>query len=325
MLVNGMLDPRLMLHEAVRNRVEDLRAQFASAQPFRYVVIEPFLDPAFCTELMAEFPSFTSGTSINERGETGRKAVVPDLAKLGSAYGRFDRLMRDREFLDLVGRITGVPELLYDPEYVGGGTHENLDGQDLDPHVDFNYHPSKQLHRRLNLIVFLNQEWDQDWGGCLELLQDPWATGEADRKVVVPLENRCVIFETTEASWHGFRRIQTPPGRQISRRSIAVYFYTKNRPESEIARSHGTIYYQRPLPEKIQAGFTLRDEDVSEIQSLLARRDKQIRFLYDRELRFSRMIDSISGSASFRFGRAATAPARALRAALRWARATMLG
>jgi hypothetical protein len=313
-----------MLHDAVQQRVEDLRAQFVSAQPFRHVVIEPFLDPAFCKELMAEFPGFDSGASINERGEAGRKAVVPDLAKLGGAYARFDRLMRDREFLELVGRITGIPGLLYDPEYVGGGTHENLDGQDLDPHVDFNYHPSRQLHRRLNLIVFLNPEWEEDWGGCLELLRDPWA-GDADRKVVPPLENRCVIFETTEASWHGFRRIQTPPGRGISRRSIAVYFYTRSRPETEIARAHGTIYYQRPLPENVRAGYTLRDDDVAEIQALLARRDKQIRFLYDRELKFSKAIDAITGSASFRFGRAITWPGRVLRAAFERVRATMSG
>ncbi len=309
-----------MLYAAIQQRVEDLRAQFASAQPFRHVVVEPFLDPAFCEELMAEFPSFNAGASINERGEAGRKAVVPDLAKLGGAYARFDRLMRDREFLELVGRITGIPGLLYDPEYVGGGTHENLDGQDLDAHVDFNYHPSKQLHRRLNLIVFLNREWEESWGGCLELLRDPWATGDVDRKVVLPLENRCVIFETTEASWHGFRRIQTPPGKAISRRSIAVYFYTKDRPESEIARAHGTIYYQRPLPENVRAGYTLRYDDVAEIQALLDRRDKQIRFLYDRELKFSKAIASIMGSASFRFGRAVTWPGRALRAAFQRAR-----
>src|SRR5579862_3805090 len=162
-----------MLHDAIQQRVDDLRAQFGSAQPFRHVVVEPFLDPAFCRELVAEFPAFAAGASVNERGEAGRKAVIPDLAKLGGAYARFDRLMRDRQFLELVGRITGIPGLLYDPEYVGGGTHENLDGQDLDAHVDFNYHPATGLHRRLNLILFLNQEWEPEWGGLLELQKDP--------------------------------------------------------------------------------------------------------------------------------------------------------
>ena len=262
---------------------------------------------------MAEFPSFEAGQSINERGEAGRKAVVDGLTRIGPAYARFDRLIRDRDFLSLLGRITGIPDLLYDPEYVGGGTHENLEGQDLDPHVDFNYHPSNQLHRRLNLIVFLNAEWDASWGGCLELLRDPWTTDEDGRKVVLPLANRAVIFETSESSWHGFRRIQGPAGKQLSRRSIAVYFYTKGRPEAEVASSHGTIYYQRPMPEHIQPGYVLREDDVEELQALVARRDKQIRFLYERELKFSRTIGAITGSASFRLGRALTWPARMLR------------
>jgi hypothetical protein len=302
-----------LLHAGVRNRVEELRREFVSNQPFRHVVVEPFLDPDFCAELIASFPPFHAGHSTNERGEAGRKAVFPNLRALGPAYERFDRLMRDREFLSLAGHITEVGPLIYDPEYLGGGTHENLDGQDLDAHVDFNYHPHGRLHRRLNLIVFLNPEWDESWGGGLELLRDPWATGPGARKVIVPAANRAVIFETTETSWHGFPRIQLPPDKQISRRSIAVYFYTGQRDSASTAPSHGTIYFQRPLPEHVQSGYTLREDDLEEIRALVDRRDKQIQFLYNRELEFSSAISALTNSPSFRLGRAITWPLRALR------------
>ena len=124
--------------------------------------------------------------------------------------------------------ITGIPNLLYDPDYVGGGTHQNLHGQDLDPHVDFNYHPKNQRHRRLNLIVFLNPEWREEWGGAFELHVNPWLPPEEDTvKTIVPITNRCLLFETSENSWHGFRRINLPPEKKhLSRRSIAVYYYT---------------------------------------------------------------------------------------------------
>lgn len=304
-----------LLDPGVPDRAANLHREFRSSEPFHFLTIDQFLDPDFAKQLLAEFPAFDNAHAFNERGERGRKAVVTELAKIGPAYSRFDQMIRSREFLDFVSRITGIPSLLYDPDYVGGGTHENLDGQELDSHVDFNYHPKRQWHRRLNLIVFLNPEWERSWGGCLELLPDPW-TAEGARPVatVAPVLNRAVLFETNEHSWHGFRRIQLPPDKSdISRRSIAVYFYTEARPESETEASHGTLYVHRQLPDEIRAGHTLREQDVEEIRTLLARRDVHMKFLYERELEFSRVISGIVKSPSFRLGRALTWPARTLR------------
>lgn len=308
-----------LLDAGFRGRLTELGAEFEHAGPFRHAVVDGFLDRAFCGELMAEFPRFDTGSATNERGEAGRKAVHPKLSEIGPAYARFDRLMRSNEFLDAMSNLTGIPDLLYDPEYVGGGTHENLNGQDLDSHVDFNYHPTRGWHRRLNLIVFLNAEWDANWGGCLELLRDPLApSGENCVTTVVPVANRAVVFETTESSWHGFRRIALPEGKhELSRRSIAVYFYTKERRPEETAVSHGTFYFQRPLPDHIQPGYTLEESDVEEMQALLARRDMQIKFLYDRELEFSSAIDQFRHSRAFRIGRMLTWPARTLRRMVR--------
>jgi hypothetical protein len=328
------------LDTALLGPIAGLERQFASAQPFRHVVIDRFLDPAFCQELIDAFPPFAEHAAYNERGEVGGKAVVPNIATLGPAYRRFDDLMKDPQFLAAAGRVTGIPNLLYDPEYIGGGTHDNQHGQELDVHVDFNYHPTTALHRRLNLILFLNPEWDESWGGNLELLKEPFATGD-DVKTVVPLANRAVIFETTEASWHGFRRIDLPPGKRISRKSLAVYFYTKERPKQETAPSHATIYYQRPLPAHLQPGYTLRPEDILELEVLLTRRDTYLKFLYEREQDFSQQLEgrdwrigmlqererelqsevaanreylrAIHDSPSLRLGKALTWPARKLR------------
>ena len=305
-----------LLHPDVPGRIEDLAHQFSTAQPFRHVAIDRFLDPAFCQELIAQFPPFESGDARNERGELAGKSVIADIAKLGSAYDRFDRLMRDSEFLALVGRITGIPGLLYDADYVGGGTHENRDGQELDSHVDFNFHPQFGWHRRLNLIVFLNPQWEEGWGGCLELLREPMAEGGDARKIVLPVANRAVIFETTESSWHGFRVIRTPPGRGITRKSLAVYFYSHARPAAEIVPSHGTYYYQRPMPRHIQPGYTMQEEDVAEIRKLFARRDDHIRFLYERDQEFAVLLEGINKWRAFQLARLLTWPARALKRAV---------
>ena len=297
------------LDASVYARIDELAGEFAAGEPFRHVVMEPFLDPGFCEQLMAEFPAFDREKALNETGEVAGKAVFSNLAELGPAYARFDRLMQDPEFLALTSRITGIPNLLYDAEYVGGGTHENLEGQELDSHVDFNFHPRTHTHRRLNLILFLNPEWQPSWGGCLELLRDPW---EADCKTVVPLANRAVIFETTEASWHGFRKIHLPRAAALSRRSIAVYFYTREAPPRGAAASHATFYFQRPLPARLRAGHRLEDQDVRELETLFARRDQYIRFLYQREMEFSESLSNLMLSRAFRWGTRLTKPFRAL-------------
>ncbi len=295
-----------------------LRERFLTAEPFRYLVVDDFVELQYCRQLIGEFPAFDRKQALNELGQVGGKAVFQNLPELGAAYQQFDQLLRSREFLGLVSEITGIPDLLYDPEYIGGGTHENLSGQELDPHVDFNYHPRTKLHRRLNLILFLNPEWREEWGGSLELHLNPWLPPAENRvKTVIPVANRCVLFETSEHSWHGFSRIETPEGRGITRRSIAVYFYTRERPLEETVPGHSTVYVQRPLPGHITAGYTLREQDMESIHTLLERRDQQIKFLYEREKerekQFSETLHEILHSPSFRLVRMLTWPLRKLR------------
>ena len=269
-----------MISSSTQTRVPELAAAFQRREPFRHVVIDDFLAVDQAERLLAEFPAFDTKRALNENGEVGGKAVVEQMRAIGPSYAALDDLIQSPQFLSLLSQITGIPDLLYDPHYFGGGTHENRHGQDLDAHVDFNRHPLTHTHRRLNLIVYLNHAWDEAWGGCLELHSDP--RDDADRKIqIAPLFNRAVIFETTEWSWHGFPRIDLPEGkRDISRKSIALYFYTVERPQEELADTHSTIYVDAPLPDRFREGRTLDDHDVEALRVLLKRRDMHIQRLY---------------------------------------------
>jgi len=220
---------------AFAERADELAQEFSRAQPFRHVVIDGFFDSELCAGLIEQFPPFDRDHSLNESGEPGKKCAIPGVRSLGPAYQRVDQIISSADFLRLIAAITGIENPLYDPEYVGGGTHESLRGGELDAHVDFNYHPRTRQHRRLNLIVFLNPRWESEWGGCLELLGDPW---DRSPRRVVPLANRAVLFETTESSWHAFDRVNPPQGMGVSRRSFAIYFYSKERPAAEATASH---------------------------------------------------------------------------------------
>jgi Rps23 Pro-64 3,4-dihydroxylase Tpa1-like proline 4-hydroxylase len=271
-----------LINPAVVAAADHLHQQFDQAQPFRHVVVDHFLDERFCRRLLDEFPAFDTRAALNENGEIGGKATQEKMQRLGPSYRELDALVQSQPFRDLVSDITGIPDLQYDPHYFGGGTHENRQGQDLDPHVDFNFHPISRQHRRLNLIIYLNPEWQDEWGGSLQLHRDPYLPPEQDEIVTLtPLLNRCVIFETTESSWHGFERISLPADcQELSRKSFALYYYTDTRPAGEAAEEHSTVYVERHMSPRFQPGLTLNEADVQELRNLFARRDQHMRRLY---------------------------------------------
>ena len=161
-------------------------------------------------------------------------------------------------------------------------------------HIDFNYHPKSRAHRRLNLIVYLNREWEESWGGVLELSEDPWNADCAPSLRVLPLFNRAVIFETNEESWHGFPRIRFPEDRKdLTRRSFAIYLYTKERPAEEVASPHSTVYVPDPPSSNLVAGYTLDELDVKEIFQQSNVNRLRVRHLYERETGLHRQISNL--------------------------------
>jgi hypothetical protein len=99
------------------------------------------------------------------------------------------------------------------------------------------------------------------------------------------------MFETNEYSWHAFPKIDLPADkRHLSRKSISIYLYTKDRPAEEIAPMHGTFYVQRPLPARFVPGHTLTEQDIDGIRRLIGRRDHWIEVYQRMELEKNREI-----------------------------------
>jgi len=271
-----------LLNQSIKTKSEKLNREFVSAQPFRHIAIDNFLDMDFARALLDEFPKFDEKLAVNENGEVGGKAVHEKIATLGPIWRKLDGLVQDEGFRAIISEITGISGLKFDPEYFGGGTHENLHGQSLNPHVDFNFHPRTRQHRRMNLILYLSPEWEQAWGGSIQLHRDPYKPpAEDDIVTIVPAFNRCVIFETNEYSWHGFETINLPENRRtFSRKSFALYYYTDERPAKELGAEHSTIYVERHQSSDIQIGTILSAEQLQEIQILLNHRDQHLKRLY---------------------------------------------
>ncbi|MBZ5575249.1 MAG: 2OG-Fe(II) oxygenase [Acidobacteriia bacterium] len=279
-------DPAPPIAQRVLQKVKAYRENFLRAEPFRHVAIDGFFEPEFAEELLAGFPVFNPELAKNEiYGGVWGKAVNTRIREIGPVYRRLYEAIESRAFLGVIEEITGIPDLIFDPQLYGGGTHENLHGQDLDPHVDFNYDQAQRLHRRLNLIVYLNKGWRAEWGGALELHSNPRKPAENRIRAYNPGFNTAVLFETNEHSWHGFPRIELPPEeRHRSRKSVSIYLYTRERPAEEVAPMHSTFYVQRPLPEWVEPGHVLSEEDCRYLVHAADRRDKWVEFYQNLEL-----------------------------------------
>ena len=254
------------------------RRAFREAKPFRHVVIDGFLDESACEALLRDFPPFSDRYARDEHGGVGRKAVVESAAAVSPFYREFHAYINSPPFLTAMEALTGIDALIADPTLFGGGTHENLEGQGLNVHIDFNIDERRMLHRRVNLLIYLNKEWDEAWGGAIELHSDPFNPRVDQCASYLPLFNRAVLFETNEYSWHGFRRIALPADKKhLSRKSFSIYLYTKDRPVEEVVAPHTTFYVPEPMPEHFRAGHTLSEDDMRELDIRMQGRDGLLR------------------------------------------------
>ena len=173
-----------------------LQAQFSTANPFKHVLIKNFLEEKFLEQISANFPQPNPPEMVSEFGDKSLKHAVENIRDLGGIFKQWDDLLRSDEFIHLLEYVTGISDLIFDPDYIGAGTHNNFHGQSLDMHIDFNRHPVTGLHRRLNLIVYLCPEWHLSWGGCIQLEKDAWDRNRDKHPTrYLPLANHAILFE----------------------------------------------------------------------------------------------------------------------------------
>jgi Rps23 Pro-64 3,4-dihydroxylase Tpa1-like proline 4-hydroxylase len=227
--------------DALRRRTPEIKADYQSKKPFRYVMFDNFFDPEVAELVHQNYPTIQDGvwdgtTYIDQKNKFQKTQF-----EQGSILNTLFTELNSQPFLEWLNEISEIEEpLVGDAELFGGGLHQSINGAFLNVHVDYNIHPKTKFHRRLNVLVYMNKDWKDEYEGHLELWD---LTGEKKELLgkYAPNFNRCVIFETNEISFHGHPKpLKTPEG--INRKSIATYYYTPNRPEHEIAQDHNTIY-----------------------------------------------------------------------------------
>jgi hypothetical protein len=225
--------------EMLRAALPESRGDYAAAVPFPHIVIDDVLTPSAYTAAAKEFPdiddAFWKGyLHVNESkySNTEPDTWSPALREAAEA-------LTSPEFVAYLEELTGISGLIADWSMDGGGLHQTLRGGHLNVHTDFStHHDHENWARRINVLLYLNEEWHDAWGGKLELWdQDMTARMEQ----VTPRGNRMLVFTTSDISYHGHPDGLTCPP-DVARRSLALYYFT----EEEQAVRRSTHYRARP-------------------------------------------------------------------------------
>lgn len=274
--------------------IKKLNRHFQNAKPFRYLIIDDFLVDSLVNKMITDFPHPKIDDMVNELGAPNLKHAVSDVKSIGGVYSEIDNLVASLDFKRLLEKISGIDDLIYDPSYYGGGTHNNLSGQGMDPHVDFNLldiPPFGMLHRRIDAIIYLNKDWREEWGGNLDLHSNPWQPNCDEIIRIVPKMNRLVIFETNDVSFHGFLPVKSGIPNGLTRKSFAIYMYTKDRPKEEIYPRHGTFYVPRIPIEILKEGEPISSEVIAELLHARSHVLQMIKNLYNQEMKLNDYVN----------------------------------
>jgi hypothetical protein len=260
-------------------RMQDLaksaHSDYANAKPYPHIVLDNFFDPNIVDDILAEFPK---PNAINWQTFDNRAEI-----KLASAaeasFGPMTRLflyhLNSVTFLDFLGRVTGIDNLISDPHFEGGGLHQIVRGGKLAVHADFNKHRYYGLDRRLNLLLYLNKDWREEYGGHLELWNREMSGCEAK---VLPVFNRMMIFGTTDFTYHGHPDpLHCPEG--MTRKSLALYYFSNGRPAEEVSGEHSTLFRARHGKEDLKPTMQQRVSRIAEdlLPPILMRQLRRLR------------------------------------------------
>jgi Rps23 Pro-64 3,4-dihydroxylase Tpa1-like proline 4-hydroxylase len=208
--------------------------KYLQENPFNHLIIDNFFDVDTAVKLSQEFPDFNSKLWRQYDNQIENKKLQNYWDKFPSLTYKVLTYLNSQEFISKISKLTGINLLYPDIGLNGGGWHIHGVGGKLNVHKDYVIHPKLGLMRILNLIIYLTEDWNPDWGGGLGL----WSHDDLKnlpKDLIKDVDfrfNRAILFNTSQNSWHGLPDPISCP-QTVYRKSIAVYYLTNPTPNCE--------------------------------------------------------------------------------------------
>jgi hypothetical protein len=224
-------------------RVDDIQKEFQFAKPFECVIIDDFLDLEFAEKLYDLFPNnFENWYHYENPLEV--KYAYDDVNSLPGLLKDYFYHISSTHVLSLISKISGIEDLQCDEYLHGAGLHSHPRHGRLQIHLDYEKHPISGKERRLNLILFMSKDWNDEWNGHNEIWNKELSICE--RKTSVRF-NRAILFKTNDISFHGLSEvIQCPEG--TFRKSLAYYFVSPITDKKKTYRQKAKFYQTQTIP-----------------------------------------------------------------------------
>jgi len=249
--------------ENLNQIAEDYKGNFKVGSPWPHLHFTNFLHYQLANEVHLDIPTPEEYDFYRYSNELEQKYAFDRVKRLPEFLHRLFLDLSTPFFLKFLEKLTGIKGLIPDPYYRGGGVHLYPSGGKLDVHLNNNIHPTLGLYRRVDLVLFLNKDWEKSWGGEFEFwegekTEDRHVLTELRQKVL-PEFNTLIIMENSERSYHGVpRRVECP--KHEYRKSLACSYYTVAPPDDLIEERKYPLFVKRPTDEPSVELDSLRQE-----------------------------------------------------------------
>lgn len=259
-------------YECFESRIAKEKNKYNERTPYPYAYFDGLFDEDLLDTVNKEIDvaSFRKDARAIEGVEVKTRSDFEDNESLPPSIRKVFETINGGRFLNMVTNLTGISGLISDPYFDGGGVNIIENQGTLAVHVDGTTQHRMQVSRRINAILFLNDDWNVDWNGYHEqwmYTNDALSPFDSDQewkcvRKILPKKNRLYIFTTNDHSWHGHAGVLNVP-EEVQRRSLISYYYTASRPESDVLfeNPHRALFINNKL--------TLKDGVYDDVEVIL--------------------------------------------------------